>query len=219
MRKVLWLAFPALVFAITGAFAPQVYAVAEDAVASAADAPAAPDAPAGKFIQGLGDRVISMMADQSMTPDQRLAHYHDMLKTAFDLKTIGHFVIGRAWNTATPAQRDEYMQLFEKLVLKTYGDRLNFYSGETFHVRGTRPESDEDFIVNSEITHADGSAPTKIDWRVREKGGKDAIIDVVVEGVSQSITQRQEYASIIEGDGGKLDNLLDLMRQRVASAQ
>jgi phospholipid transport system substrate-binding protein len=219
MRTLMRLAFLALVFVVVAFSARPVHAVAEDAAANAANVPAMADAPAGKFIQKLGDNVITVMADQSITPEQRNTRYRDMLRTAFDLKTIGHFVIGRAWNTATPEQRDEYMQLFEKLVLKTYGDRLNFYGGETFQVRATRPETDEDYIVNSEVTHPDGSSPTKIDWRVRQRAGKDSIIDVVVEGVSQSITQRQEYSSIIEGDGGKIDSLLDLMRQRVASAQ
>jgi phospholipid transport system substrate-binding protein len=38
---------------------------------------------------------------------------------------------------------------------------------------------------------------------------------VVVEGVSLSVTQRQEYASIIQRDGGQLDGLLTLMRQQL----
>jgi phospholipid transport system substrate-binding protein len=200
-------------FAGAGTILTPMHAVAQDAASDTQQA----QAPAGKFVQDLGDHVIALMANQSLTADQRNQQYRDMLRTAFDLKTIGHFVIGRAWNTATPEQQQEYMTLFEKLVLKTYGDRLNFYDGETFHVKGTRPESDKDTMVNSEIGHADGSAATKIDWRVRQEGGKMAIIDVVVEGVSQSVTQRQEYSSIIERDGGKIDGLLDLMRQRVGA--
>ena len=50
---------------------------------------------------------------------------------------------------------------------------------------------------------------------MRNKGGKYAIVDVVIEGVSQSVTQRQEYASIIERNGGEINPLLDLMRQRL----
>ncbi|MGB9153397.1 MAG: ABC transporter substrate-binding protein [Alphaproteobacteria bacterium] len=171
--------------------------------------------PAGKFIQDLGNSAIAVIADKSLTQQQRDDKYHDFLRNAFDLKTIGHFVIASAWNGATPAQQQEYMGLFEKLVVKIYGDRMTFYSGEGFQVKNVHSESDQDFIVSSQVTHPNGSPPTNIDWRVREKDGKFGIVDVIVEGVSQSVTQRQEYSSIIQRDGGKIDGLLDVMRQRI----
>ena len=170
----------------------------------------------GKFVQDMGDHAIAAMADKSISEDQRMQQYREILRQSFDMKTIGHYVIGHAWNTATEDQRQEYMQLFEKLVLKTYGDKLSLYSGEQFKVRGVRQESPNDSMVNSEITHADGSAPTRVDWRVHDAGGgKLAIIDVIVAGVSQSVTQHDEYSSIIQRDGGRLDSLLDLMKKQV----
>jgi len=171
--------------------------------------------PAGKFVQDLGDRAIAQISNKSLSSDQREERYRDILRDSFDLKTIGHFVIGRAWNAASPEQQAEYMKLFEQLVLKTYGERLNLYSGEGFRVKGARPESDKDTIVDSEISHADGSQPARVAWRVRQQNGKLAVIDVVVEGISQSVTQRDEYSSIIQRDNGKLDGLLDLMRKQV----
>jgi len=173
--------------------------------------------PVGKFIQGLGDQAITVIADKGLNQDQRSEKFREMLRVSFDLPTIGRFVIGRSWNAATPAQQQEYMKLFEALVIKTYSDRFALYTGEGFKVTGVRSESEKDSIVTSEITHPDGSEPTSVDWRVRKKEGKMGIIDVVVEGVSLSVTQRQEYASIIQQDGGKLDGLLALMRKQVES--
>jgi phospholipid transport system substrate-binding protein len=173
--------------------------------------------PVGKFIQQLGDQAIAVIADKNLNQDQRTDKFRDMLSTSFDLPTIGRFVIGRSWNAASPGQQQEYMKLFESLVIKTYSDRFALYTGEGFQVTAVRPESEKDSIVNSEITHPDGSEPTSVDWRVRNKDGKLGIIDVVVEGVSLSVTQRQEYASIIQHDGGKLDGLLALMRKQLQS--
>lgn len=170
---------------------------------------------AAKFIQSLGDRAIKAIADKNASQNQRNDKFRTILQDSFDLATIGRFVIGRTWNAATPAQQQEYMKLFEALVIKTYGDRLTLYTGEGFKVTSSRAESDKDFIVNSEITHPDGSQPTAIDWRVRQKNGKLGVIDVVVEGVSLSVTQRQEYAAVIQSNGGQIDGLLNLMRQQV----
>jgi phospholipid transport system substrate-binding protein len=171
--------------------------------------------PPGKLIQELGDKAIAVIADKNVTPDQRTDKFREILRTNFDLPTIGRFVIGRSWNSATPEQQKEYMRLFEELVVKSYGDRLTLYTGEGFLVTGVRAETERDYIVNSQITHPDGSQPTAIDWRVRQRDGKLGVIDVVVEGVSLSVTQRQEYASVIQRSGGQIDGLLDQMRQQL----
>jgi phospholipid transport system substrate-binding protein len=174
--------------------------------------------PAGKFVQSLGDRAIAAIADKATTPEERNQKFRDILNDSFDLRTIGRFVIGRSWNAATPEQQQEYMSLFEALVVKTYGDRLTLYTGEGFTVKSVRTESEQDVIVGSQITHPDGSEPTLIDWRVRNKNGKLGIIDVVVEGVSLSITQRQEYSAVIQNSGGQIDGLLNVMRQRLQAS-
>jgi len=171
--------------------------------------------PAAKFVQDLGDEAIRVISDKSVSEDKRTAKYHELLRDAFDMKAIAHFVIGRAWDRASPEQLQEYMRLFERLVLEIYGDRLEMYSGEKFRVTGARAESDRDYMVGSEIDHPGGAAPTHVDWRVRQKDGRFAVVDVIVSGVSQSVTQREEYMSIIQGDNGKLDGLLAKMRQRL----
>jgi len=169
----------------------------------------------GKFIQTLGDKAIGVIANKNISVDQRSDRFRALLQESFDLMTIGRFVIGRSWNAASPAQQQDYMKLFEALVIKTYGNRLTLYTGEGFSVTGVRQESEKDSIVNSQITHPDGSTPTTIDWRVRNRNGKLGVIDVVVEGVSLSVTQRQEYAAVIQSNGGQIDGLLDTMRQQL----
>ena len=191
-------------------------AFSADALSTTGDAAAL--TPQSKFIQSLGDKAISILADKKLNPEQRNAQFRNMLRDSFDLPTIARFVIGRAWAGATPEQQKEYMDLFEALVVKTYSDRFALYTGEGFKIRSSQPEGDKDMIVNSDITHPDGSAPTVVTWRVRQKGDKMGIIDVIVEGVSMSITQRQEYSSVIQRNGGDINALLDLMRQRLQPA-
>ena len=207
--------FPALLLALVLSFSPA--AMAQDKVAGQTlKTEASADLPQGKFIQDLGDRAIKLLADTRLPPEEKNTQFRQMLRDTFDLPTIARFVIGRNWATATPEQQKEYMELFEALVVKTYSDRFAFYTGEGFKVRSTVPETDKDVVVNSDITHPDGSPATTVTWRVRQKADKMGIIDVVVEGVSMSLTQRQEYAAVIQRNGGDVNALLDLMRARVA---
>src|SRR5262245_55022854 len=73
-------------------------------------AAAAPEA--GKFVQGLGDRAVAVLADPQRTNAKIRAEFDRLLHEGFDLETIGRFVLGRYWNTTTPPQRDEYQKLF-----------------------------------------------------------------------------------------------------------
>jgi phospholipid transport system substrate-binding protein len=200
------------ILAVLAFGAPSVQAQTANVEAGASDAL---QANAIGFIQSLGNQAVAIVANKP-SAQQRDVQFHDLLVKSFDLQTIGHFVMGRSWNTATPAQQQEYMRLFEGLIVRTYGDRLSLYTGENFHAKGARAESEKDIIVNSEITHPDGSAPTTIDWRLRLKDQQLKVIDVVVEGVSLSVTQRQEYASVIQQSG--IDGLLALMQKRLDGA-
>lgn len=181
---------------------------------------AARDTAAGQFVQGVGSQAIAVIADGGLTREDRSRKYEEILRNAFDMQAIGQFVLGRNWATATPEQQQEYTRLFEGLMIKTYGDRLSFYSGERFDVKNVQPDASnaQDIIVTSEIAHP-GAQPTRVDWRVRQgEKNKLAVVDVVVEGVSQSTTQKQEYGSILSNNGGNVDALLNMMRKRLEQA-
>ncbi len=204
LRPIRYLATLALAMAIMIGLQAQSFAQTAEAPLSAQ----------AQFIQSLGDRAVKLLADKALTPEQRNAMFRQLLRDSFDLSTIARFVIGRSWRTATPEQQKEYMELFEALVVKTYSDRFALYTGEGFKVRSSQPEGDKDTIVNSNIVRPDGSPATTVTWRVRTKDGTMGVIDVVVEGVSMSVTQRQEYASVLQRGGGDINILLDLMRER-----
>ena len=70
-------------------------------------------------------------------------------------------------------------------------------------------------MVSSQLV---GTRPAAIDWRLVEDGQGWVVVDVVVEGVSMLLTQRNEFASIIERNGGSIRPLLAHLEQRVALA-
>ena len=74
-------------------------------------------------------------------------------------------------------------------------------------------------IVFSKVVSGDGEQPPlDVDWRVRlQKDGSYRIIDLTVGGVSMLITQKNEYAAIIEQNGGKVQALIDELESVVAN--
>ena len=57
----------------------------------------------------------------------------------------------------------------------------------------------------------------KVNWRVRKKDNVHKITDVVVEGISMSVTQRDEFVSVIRQRGGKVRGLLNALHKKTSS--
>jgi phospholipid transport system substrate-binding protein len=167
------------------------------------------------FIASLSEQAIQALTQPNIAPAERERRARDLLRENFAIPTIGQWVLGRYWRTATPEERSEYLKLFEDLIITTYVDRFSRYAGESLEVRGVRSiEGSQDQFVETRIIRADGS-PVQVAWRVRNDDGKFKIVDVVVEGVSMGQTQRSEFASVIQNNGGNVEALLDEMRKRV----
>ncbi len=98
------------------------------------------------------------------------------------------------------------------MIVEVYARRFSEYDGQKLEVRSSRRENEKDVIVSSVIADASGGQEIKVDWRLRNKGGKYRVIDVIVEGVSMALTQRSDFSSVIQRGGGNASVLLDHLR-------
>jgi phospholipid transport system substrate-binding protein len=177
-------------------------------------APTAQDARA--FVGTLGQQAIQVLGP-SVATAQRQARFRELFHNDFDIPGIGRFVLGRYWRTATPQQQQEFLGLFQEYLVRAYSSRLSAYGGEPFRVTGARPNADET-VVTSEIIRANGSR-VELDWYLIGGGGNYKITDVYVGGVSMKVTERDEFASVIQRNGGRVDGLIAQLRQKLAAAQ
>ena len=180
---------------------------------------AADPAAAETFIADLGQQVVSTLQREDLTIEEAELQFREVFRTNFDIPTIGQFALGRYWRVASPAQREEFLILFEESVVETYARRFTEYSGQSFRVSGSRAISERDVLVSTSILNADGQLLVVIDWRVRERDPGFQIIDVVVEQVSMGVTQRSDFNAVIQRGGGKVEVLLEALRQQVQTAQ
>jgi phospholipid transport system substrate-binding protein len=168
---------------------------------------------AQKLVKQLSEEAIKTLTGKDVSAADRNRRFRDLLVKAFDLTRMGQFVLGRYWRDATEQERQDYLRLFEDLIVITYAQRFADYQGESFKILGANPEDDKIVLVQSQIVRLNPPQPIKVDWRVMRADGA-RIVDVVVEGVSLSVTQRSEFASVIQRNGGKIAGLLDALRTK-----
>ena len=182
-----------------------LFAVAQPAAAQA-------ETPS-EFVATLGDNAIRMLVEEGVNHEDRIANFRELLIEGFDVPLIGRFVLGVHWRRANPAQRTEYADLFEKFLVQSYAARLGQYGGESLKVKDVRAGGEKDTIVSTEIVQR-GRPPVKVDWRVRSGDATYKVVDVIVEGISMVITQRDEFSSVIRRSGGNVEGLLAKLRER-----
>jgi phospholipid transport system substrate-binding protein len=171
---------------------------------------------ASKFIEDLSGQAVEALTDPNISREERETRFRKLLNQHFAVNTIGQWVLGRYWKTATLEERKEFLSLFEDLLVVTYVNRFERYSGETLSIEKTLvDEKSGDAVVFSQLNRPDGSPVVSVGWRLRRMGDSFKVIDVLVQGVSMGQTQRSEFASVIRKYGGKVEGLLAELRQRV----
>jgi phospholipid transport system substrate-binding protein len=187
------------------------------AAGSAAAAPAGgPDAKATAFMNQMWSHALELL-NKKTPAAERQARFRELFHNDFDSPGIARFVLGRYWRTASPEEQKEFLKLFEEYVVYVYTARLSDFEGEQFKINGERPDQGA-VIVSTDVITPGAPAPLKVDWRLVDDDGAYKISDVIVEGVSMLVTQRSEFASIIQRHGGQVQGLIDLMREKTASA-
>lgn len=168
------------------------------------------------FIEGLAQQAINTVTAQ-MSEDERIHRFRTLFVSAFDLPEISRFVLGRYWRAATPEQQQQFLSLFEQLTVLTWAKRFKDYKGEQVEVTGVAKDGEKGVFVESRINHTTGGQPIPVTWRLRQPTGSYKIIDIVIEGVSMAITNRSEYNSVMQAQGGSMDGLLQTMRNKIAA--
>lgn len=167
---------------------------------------------AQNFVESMAQRGLDFLADEKLTKKQKKSAFSKLLSDSFAMKTLARFSLGRYWRVASPEERREYLNLFEKMIIDVYSSRFGDYQGQSFDVRKARSDNDRDVVVSSFIVPQNGSE-IQVDWRVRYKNKKYRVVDVVVEGVSMAVTQRSDFSAVIQRGGGKVQVLLTHLRK------
>jgi phospholipid transport system substrate-binding protein len=186
------------------------------AVAPAAAAPDMPDAKAAAFMNELWNRALELL-NKKAPAAERQARFRELFHKDFDSPGIARFVLGRYWRTASPEEQKEFLKLFEDYVVYVYTARLSDFEGEQFKITGAHTDQDS-VLVSTDVLTPGAPQPLKVDWRLVSDDGAYKISDVIVDGVSMLVTQRSEFASVIQRHGGQVQGLIDLMREKTASA-
>jgi phospholipid transport system substrate-binding protein len=170
---------------------------------------------ASEFIKSIGDQLVAVVNGPANEREKR-AKLTAIIDHAVDVDGVARFCLGRYWRMASAEQQHRYTELFHQVLVNNITSKIGDYQGVRFQM-GRTQQRDQDAVVSS-VVERPNSAPTNVDWIVSNPDSDPKIIDVVAEGTSLRLTQRQDYASYLSHNNDNIDALINAMRQQLAQA-
>ena len=161
------------------------------------------------FVQSTVNRAAKTLGG-NLTKKERIEKLKTIAEETVDIKGIGRYSLGAYRKIITNEQKKEYEELFNEYFLKTFSSRLAEYSNPKIEVNSKKVINKNYTIVNSTLVTTDTRPEVKIDWKVYTKDPEHLLIrDLIIEGLSLVRTQKEEFASILNSNDGKIDSLIE----------
>ncbi|MCX7368410.1 MAG: ABC transporter substrate-binding protein [Alphaproteobacteria bacterium] len=167
------------------------------------------------FVNKAGQDLVTAINDPRLNLTQRRDKVASILRTAIDIEGTGRFILGRYVRQASPAELQDYLKLFDEIIIRNLSARFGEYRGVKFSLGRSQQRTEEDALVSTLIERPNSPSFT-LDWRVAEINGQPRVVDVIAEGTSLRLTTRSEYAAVIQRNNGRVASLLDAMRGQIA---
>jgi phospholipid transport system substrate-binding protein len=165
------------------------------------------------MIQTTGSTLLGVV-NSSAGYAQKQAQLKQLVDDNVDVDGVARFVLGRFWRVATPQQQQEYMQTFRQLLVYAVTGQASTFQGASFSV-GSATQQPVGIVVNTTV-NVPGKPQATVQWVVQMMNGQPKIIDIIAEGTSLRLTERNDYAGVISQHGGRIQPLIDAMRSQLA---
>jgi phospholipid transport system substrate-binding protein len=139
--------------------------------------------------------VVKVLQDPALDQTQRRAEIRAIALEAFDVTEAARRTLGPHWPKRTPAERQEFIDLFQGLLERGYLSRIGEYGGESVQYVGERIEGEYATVRALIVTQKGTQVP--VEARVLRQGDRWRMYDVLIENVSLIASYRSQFDRVI----------------------
>jgi len=144
------------------------------------------------------DQRLTERRDELSSSDEALyALVDEILLPRFDQKYAAQLVLGKHWRSASPEQRDEFIDEFYASLLRRYADGLLKFDQRRVEVQPYRGDDTKKHTKVKTVVTLDDGTKVPVDYALVSRESGWMIIDVIIEGISYLQTTKKELNSEI----------------------
>ena len=159
------------------------------------------------------DEVLRILADKDLKQPGKANERRQLLEKAvgerFDYQEMSRRSLGASWANLSEKDKEEFVSLFQTLLVNTYADKIESYTGEGVQYINERNEKDYAEVRTKVLT---GKTEIPLDYRLLHKGSGWRVYDVVVDGVSLVNNYRGQFSKILRN--GSYADLVEQLRKK-----
>ena len=160
-----------------------------------------------EFVQTLVDEASKILVN-NISKEEKIKKLRSIAIKSVDIKGIGMYTLGSHRKNLSDIQKEKYHELFKKYFLKSFSSRLSDYTDPKINVISMEKLNAKYTIVSSILVATEKNPEVKINWRVYTKDPTNPLIrDLIIEGLSLARTQKEEFNSVIQSNGGDINAL------------
>lgn len=176
-------------------------------------APTPPDQLARETVQTVISEMDGRRDELRKNPQALYQLIDDELVPLIDLPYMSQLVLGRAWRTATPEQRDRFQVAFKNMLIRTYGNGLLSFDGsQDIEYQPVRAAEGADDVTFRAIVTTDDGQKTPVTFQMHVVNDEWKIYDGSVGNLSFVTNYRGQFNSQIRNGG--LEKLIERMESR-----
>ena len=160
------------------------------------------------------DRILGVLSDPDLKGSERSKERRQHIRAAvderFDWEEISKRALGKNWQKRTTEEREAFVNLFGKLVERTYMDKVEGYSGEKVQYVGERVVGKYSEVKVLILTNK--NLQISVDYRLMQKQEGWMIYDVIIEGISMVKNYRMQFNHILKKSS--FGTLLEKLREK-----
>jgi len=172
------------------------------------------DQDAEAFARDLIDRGFAILRDDSVDDATRSAKFHAFILPNIDARKTGLFTLGNYRRGANEADIDAFVAAFAEYSTSMYETRLTTYRNATLTIIGSLENRPGDVTVNTLGSDVGLREPVRISFRLLGSNGSYKIVDIQVAGIWLSVEQRDQFASLLGQNDGRIGALTSILIER-----
>ena len=159
------------------------------------------------------DEVLRILAEKELKQPSKANERRQLLEKVvgerFDYQEMSRRSLGASWNNLSDKDKQEFVSLFQTLLVNTYADKIESYTGDGVQYMHERNEKEYAEVRTKVLT---GKTDIPLDYRLIRKGSDWRVYDVVVDGVSLVNNYRGQFSKILRN--GSYADLIDQLRKK-----
>lgn len=160
------------------------------------------------------DKILAVLKDEKLaTPEMRAIRrtkVEELVDAEFDFQVMGKKILSDTWDTMSPEEKKEFVDLLARMVKQRYIGKIDSYAGQEVVFKRQQQRGKRARVYSVLL---DNNTEIPIDYTMELIGDRWMVYDLKIENMSQMATYRSDFARPLKTDG--VPGLLKKMRERV----